>query len=67
LAGTVALCLASGKKPCAGLTPGEIVAKIVADDRAYNLANPDYGFLGDPLHSPDPNKYYGFLIRAGLY
>jgi subtilisin len=65
--GMVALCLASGKKPCAGLTPAQVVAKIVADGRAYNLANPDYGFTGDPLHSPDPNRYYGYLIRAGLY
>jgi hypothetical protein len=28
---------------------------------------PDYGFTGDPLHNPDPNKYYGHLIRAALY
>lgn len=41
--------------------------KIVADAAAYNQANPTYGFLGDPLHSPDPGKYYGYLIRAGLY
>jgi hypothetical protein len=34
---------------------------------AYNTRNPGYGFTGDPLHSPDPNKYYGYLIRAGLY
>lgn len=65
VAGTVALCIASG--PCAGLTPAQIVQKIVGDATAYNTANPGYGFTGDPLHSPDPNKYYGYLIRAGLY
>jgi subtilisin len=64
-AGTVALCLASGKKPCAGLTPAQIIRKIVGDAIAYNTGNPGYGFTGDPLHSPDPNRYYGFLIRAG--
>jgi subtilisin len=65
IAGAVALCIASGE--CAGLTPAEIIDKFVADAAAYNTANPDYGFLGDPLHSPDPGKYYGFLIRAGEY
>ncbi len=65
VAGTVALCIASG--PCAGLTPAQIRQKIVADAAAYNTANPGYGFSGDPLHSPDPNRYYGYLIDAGLY
>jgi hypothetical protein len=65
-AGTVALCLASGSKPCAGLTPKEIVAKVVSDAAAYNTANPGYGFTGDPLR-PIEGKYYGYLIRAGLY
>jgi subtilisin family serine protease len=64
IAGTVALCIASG--PCAGLTPGQIVSKIVADAQAYNTANPGYGFQGDPLR-PISGKYYGYLIRAGLY
>jgi subtilisin family serine protease len=66
VAGTIALCLASGKKPCTGLTPGQMAAKIRADATAYNQANPDYGFQGDPLH-PIAGKYYGYLIRAGLY
>ena len=67
MTGLVALCVASGQTPCAGLTPVQIVKKIVADATAYNTANPGYGFLGDPLHSNDPGRYYGFLIRAGLY
>jgi subtilisin len=66
VAGTVALCLASGKKPCAGLTPAQIAAKIQADATAYNQANPGYGYQGDPLR-PLPGKHYGYLIRAGLY
>ena len=28
---------------------------------------PSYGFSGDPLHSPNPGRYYGYLINAGLY
>ena len=62
--GTVTLCIASG--PCAGLTPAQIVTKIVADAAAYNVANPGYGFTGDPQH-PGAGKYYGNLIRAALY
>ena len=64
--GTVALCIASG--PCAGLTPRQIVQKIVADAAAYNTSRKgtDYGFQGDPLR-PISGKHYGYLIRAGLY
>jgi subtilisin family serine protease len=64
VAGTVALCIASG--PCAGLTPAQIVQKIVADAAAYNAANPGYGFVGDPAH-PLAGKIYGNLIRASIY
>jgi subtilisin family serine protease len=66
VAGTVALCVASGSKPCAGLTPAQIVTKIVADAAAYSNANPEYGFTGDPLR-PIEGKYYGNLVNAGLY
>jgi subtilisin len=62
--GTVALCIFSGG--CAGLTPAQIVQKIRSDAAAYNNANPGYGFVGDPLR-PVSGKYYGYLIRAGLY
>ena len=34
--------------------------------QAYNTANPGYGFAGDPLR-PQAGKYYGYLVRAGLY
>jgi subtilisin family serine protease len=64
VAGTVAVCLASGA--CAGLNPAQIRAKLVADATSYNLANPGYGFQGDPLR-PISGKHYGYLIRAGLY
>jgi subtilisin len=64
VAGTVALCIASG--PCAGLTPAQIIQKIVADAQAYNVANPGYGFTGDPQH-PIAGKYYGNLIRAAAF
>jgi len=64
VAGVAALCIASG--PCAGLTPAQIVQKLVSDASAYNTANPGYGFAGDPLR-PQTGKYYGYLVRAGLY
>jgi subtilisin len=64
--GTVAICVASGS--CAGLTPGQIIQKIISDAAAYNTArrNSGYGYQGDPLR-PVTGKYYGYLIRAGLY
>jgi subtilisin len=62
IAGAVALCIANG--PCAGLTPAQIVQKVVADAQAYNTTNPGYGFQGDPIR-PVAGKYYGYLIRAG--
>ena len=64
VAGTVALCIASGA--CANLPSAQIVSKIVADAAGYNQANPSYGFQGDPLR-PISGKYYGYLVRAGLY
>jgi subtilisin family serine protease len=64
VAGTVALCIASGA--CAGLTPAQIIQRIVSDAAAYNTANTSYGFVGDPIR-PEPGKYFGFLIRAASY
>ena len=65
-AGTVALCIASGA--CAGLTPPQIIQKIIGDAAAYNTdkKNGGYGFEGDPLR-PVSGKYYGYLIHAGSY
>jgi len=64
VAGTVALCIASGA--CGGMIPAQVVQKIVSDAADYTNAQPEYGFVGDPLH-PMPEKYYGYLIRAGSY
>ena len=66
VAGTVTLCIFAG--PCAGLSPAQIVAKIVSDAATYNNddKNSGYGFQGDPLR-PVSGKYYGYLIRAGQY
>jgi len=66
VAGTVALCIYSG--PCAGLSPTQIVRKMVADSSAYNTDNKNsgYGFQGDPQR-PISGEYYGYLIRAGQY
>jgi hypothetical protein len=42
--------------------------KIVSDAAAYNNSKngTGYGFQGDPLR-PISGKYYGYLIRAGVY
>jgi len=66
VAGTVALCIASGA--CAGLTPRQIVEKIVSDAARYNNArkNSGYGFQDDPLR-PTGDRYYGYLINASRY
>ena len=64
VAGTIALCIASGA--CAGLNPAQIIQKIKSDAAAYNTAHTDYGFVGDPIR-PTPGKYFGFLIRAAAY
>jgi subtilisin len=66
IAGTIALCLTSGKKPCAGLAPSQIIKKMIGDAAAFNTSNSGYGFQGDPLR-PTSGNYYGYLIRAGLY
>lgn len=63
-AGTVEMCIVSGQ--CTG-TPAEIIQKIRADAQAYSQANPFYGFVGDPLHTPVAGHYYGYLLRPGLY
>ena len=61
---TAHLCILSGR--CTG-TPAEIIQKLRADAEAYSLANPDFGFTGDPLHAPVTGRYYGYMIPAGLY
>ena len=63
VAGTAALCIA--RRVCTGGAK-KIMGKLLDDAKAYNLAHPDYGFLGDPLR-PITGKYYGYLLRAGLY
>jgi len=62
--GTVELCIKAAA--CDGVPANEI-QKIRADAQAYTQANPQYGFTGDPLHSPVTGRYYGYLVRAGLY
>jgi hypothetical protein len=63
VAGTVHLCIVSGQ--CTG-TPAQIIQKVRADAAAYTQANPRWGFQGDPSH-PIAGRYYGYLVRAGLY
>lgn len=61
VAGTVALCIDSGK--CAGLSPRQIIDEIRRDAAARP---PTYGFVGDP-YRPNGNRYYGYLVYAGGY
>jgi subtilisin len=62
VAGTAALCIARGK--CTD--PKQTMHRLLKDAKAYNLAHPNYGFLGDPLDPIGP-EYYGYLINAGIY
>jgi hypothetical protein len=64
VAAIVALCIHSGE--CAGLKPKKIVHKIAKDAAAYNQRHPNYGCDGDPFR-PVEDRYYGYLINAGLY
>jgi subtilisin len=67
VAGTAALCIATGK--CTG-SPATIISKLRADAAAQPAA---YGFSGDPnmpIKSGGPNPktlYYGYLVYAGGY
>ena len=58
VAGTVALCLASGQ--CSD-TPAQVGAKLRADAAARIVAVPGYGFTAEGGHS------YGKLVYAGGY
>jgi hypothetical protein len=62
-AGVAHLCIVSGQ--CPG-TPAQTIQKLRADAAAYTQANPGWGFRGDPLR-PITGRYYGYLIRAGVY
>jgi subtilisin family serine protease len=66
VAGAVALCIDDGglPGPCAGLTPQQVIARVIADAKA--AASPADGFLGDPLR-PVTGKYFGYLVSAGGY
>jgi subtilisin family serine protease len=66
VAGSVALCLDDGGTagPCAGLTTGQIIAKIRTD--AASAATTTGGFAGDPLHALT-GRYYGYLVDASGY
>jgi subtilisin len=63
LAGTAALCIADG----CGTSPNQVIQKLRRDAEGYNeRGDTGYGFIGDPLR-PVSGKYFGFLVRAGLY
>jgi subtilisin len=63
IAGTVAVCIASGK--CAG-PPGDTMLRVRGGAAAVSASFPNYGFLGDPAHAVQ-GRYYGYLARAGNY
>ena len=62
MAGIVALCQneAGVNGECAGKNPAQVITHLRARAGDHNAAEPDYGFLGDPLHSPSAS-YFGFL------
>jgi hypothetical protein len=53
VAGSVALCFGDGDAAgrASGLTPAQVITKMVATAAAYANANPNSGFDGDPLPS----------------
>ncbi|HWC25663.1 MAG TPA: S8 family serine peptidase [Solirubrobacteraceae bacterium] len=65
VAGAVALCLgeARGSRPCAGLRPAQIIARMRAQAQSRSTADGGYGFAGDPLR-PLPDSYFGHLVAA---
>jgi subtilisin len=63
LAGTAGLCIANG----CGASPTQVIQKLRRDAEGYNeRGDTGYGFVSDPLR-PVSGKYFGFLVRAGLY
>jgi subtilisin len=63
VAGTAALCIAVG----CGASPDAVMRKLLRDADTYNTrTDTGYGFVGDPLR-PVSGRYFGFLLRAGLY
>jgi subtilisin family serine protease len=60
-AGTAALCIGTGQ--CPGMTPSQIITKLRFDASAQP---PGYGFVGDPSQ-PIADRFYGYLIKAGIY
>jgi subtilisin family serine protease len=64
VAGTVALCIDSDR--CSQSDPTATMSRILNDTTAYNVANPAYGFDGDPLH-PVAGRHYGYLLNTGIY
>jgi subtilisin family serine protease len=63
MSGAAHRCIVSGQ--CAG-TVAETIQKLRADAQAWNDANPNWGFTGDPRR-PVTGRYYGYLVNAGLY
>jgi subtilisin family serine protease len=61
VAGTVANCIGhkDAPGPCAGLTPKQVIKKIRQDAAAKPN---NYGYTGDPNHTPPAGRYYGFLV-----
>ena len=67
MAGIAALChreLGSPNGPCQAKTPAQNITYLRNQADTYNTANPNYGFLHDPISSPFAGVYFGFLSRA---
>jgi len=67
MTGVTALChgeVGSAAGPCQTRTPAQNITYLRQLALNYNTANPDYGFLHDPAHTPIAATYYGYLTRA---
>jgi hypothetical protein len=41
--------------------------KILKASHAFNKANRDYGYKGDPVNRPISGKYYGYLVYGNAF
>jgi subtilisin len=61
VAGSAALCIGTGN--CPG-TPANVINKLRTDASIQPI---EYGFDGDPSNNPISGRYFGYLVRAGIY
>ena len=67
MAGLAALChreVGSGVGPCQTRTPAQNIVYLRTRAAGVNNADPNYGYLHDPISSPIAGQYFGFLTKT---